>query len=406
MANLALSVLSGPKMQSAESGPRVQHKTGKLKKKHAVLWDNGPCDGHRSMCAPFTPAGARSLLLSWDRLGDARCQFPLESNANNDPLIAKYECHKHDTLNTNAKNRWHYVKVVAEDGERNKYRWLNEAGVGWMLHRTNDKSKLALGPDCPYFNTTRHVEIIADPLVAVRALKFQGELYHKLPAAHSAPPMLPTDYFRLARSRDIVSQRQILAKYRMAPTTPVDLLLHALDRATFHKTRDGAIRARAVVVSGSPSPTFNGVYSAKSSEGVYGFYKLNGYCLQNNTSGDCWQLVDETDRVHAWCSNCRSSGLPTGTREWHYKTAGTGADFRLTVTALPVLSAPFQRQVSEAADCARQWARVLGGFANGGSSELVRFLGQFVGLRRMLGRVLLQYYSPFTASSFTVVTWK
>ena len=71
---------------------------------------------------------------------------------------------RYDTVNTYAKNRWHYVEVTAVAGNYYNYRWSNEAGVAWGLTRTNDKSKLALGPDCPYFDTTahRHVEVLAD----------------------------------------------------------------------------------------------------------------------------------------------------------------------------------------------------------------------------------------------------
>ena len=83
---------------------------------------------------------------------------------------------RYDTL---GKNLWYYVEVsVADSGNMNHYLWSNKAGRSWRMTRTNEKSKLTLGPDCPYFHTEpnrRHVEIIRDHPTGVRALKFLGK---------------------------------------------------------------------------------------------------------------------------------------------------------------------------------------------------------------------------------------
>ena len=69
--------------------------------------------------------------------------------------------------------------------------------------------------------------------------------------------------------------------------------------------------------------------------------------------------------------------------------------FQFTVSALPLLPS-----LEEGDECVRQWGRVLGGFSSGGESELTEFLRKFLGLRRMIGRILLMYYCPFTAGSW------
>ena len=238
--------------------------------------------------------------------------------------------------------------------------------------------------------------------------------------------MRPKDYFQLTRCRDIVCQRQILSQYGMPPTTPVEVAVRGISRATtFHKTIpgfpvDGSSRlAKAVVVSGSPLPAFNGVYSAVSCDGVYGFYQSNGTRLVDKGRLDRWHLEYKDGTVHAWSSTWYNSGLPTGKREWRYISGQDGLPlldggahhgpwiaFDLTVTALPLLTAQFHQQMKQADDCMRQWARVLGGeytyteHGNDKASEaLAAFMRKYVGLRRMLGRVLLLYYSPLTTDS-------
>ena len=129
-----------------------------------------------------------------------------------------------------------------------------------------------------------------------------------------------------------------------------------------------------MVVSGSPLPAFNGVYSTVLCDGVYGFYQTNGTRLVDKGRLNRWHLEHGDGHVHAWSSTWYNSGLPAGKREWRYCSGTDGLPlldaggrhgrwiaFDLTVTALPLLPDQFHQQMEQAADCVRQWARLLGG---------------------------------------------
>ena len=145
----------------------------------------------------------------------------------------------------------------------------------------------------------------------------QQQYFYKLPAAHSAT-MPPEDYFRLTRTRDIFCQEEILSRYVTTTTTPlVELVKQTIGCASFHTTRDGRCMAKAVVVTGSPLPAFNGVYSARSCH-VHAFFHPNGKRLVDKGNSKRWHLEHPNGNVHAWSSSWFNSGLPTGTREWRY----------------------------------------------------------------------------------------
>ena len=129
--------------------------------------------------------------------------------------------------------------------------------------------------------------------------------YDKLPAAHSRPPMSPQDYFHLARCRDIVSQRQILSKHGIPPTTPVEVVIDGISQATtFYKTLpgfpvDGHDKlSMAVVVSGSPLPVFNGVYSAVLCDGVYAYMCVHTHLCFDLTTQPIIKLVEMNKLPH------------------------------------------------------------------------------------------------------------
>jgi hypothetical protein len=61
-------------------------------------------------------------------------------------LLGNYECHKYDA---EGKNDYHYVTISKVNDTTLK--WSNRAGVSWMLSLIDDKTKLDVGNDCPYF---------------------------------------------------------------------------------------------------------------------------------------------------------------------------------------------------------------------------------------------------------------
>ena len=63
------------------------------------------------------------------------------------PIVGDYENHTYD--GTPNKNDWHYVTISKVNDTTLK--WTNRAGASWTLTTTDDKRKLAVGNDCPYF---------------------------------------------------------------------------------------------------------------------------------------------------------------------------------------------------------------------------------------------------------------
>ena len=61
-------------------------------------------------------------------------------------ILGNYECHKYDA---EGKNDWHYVTISKVNDTTLK--WSNRACVSWTLSLTEDKAKLDVGSDCPYF---------------------------------------------------------------------------------------------------------------------------------------------------------------------------------------------------------------------------------------------------------------
>ena len=62
-------------------------------------------------------------------------------------IIGNYECHLYDN---GGKNDWHYVTI--REVSEGTFKWINRAGVSWILKTTFDKTKLEVGQDCPYYN--------------------------------------------------------------------------------------------------------------------------------------------------------------------------------------------------------------------------------------------------------------
>ena len=84
-------------------------------------------------------------LVLWDECFGGRIAFSVDGN---DPtIIGDYENHLYDVK---GKNDWHFVDISRIDDKRLK--WKNRAGVSWTLTVTDDKSKLDVGSDCPYYS--------------------------------------------------------------------------------------------------------------------------------------------------------------------------------------------------------------------------------------------------------------
>ena len=80
------------------------------------------------------------------------------------------------------KAPWQYAEVSVT--RKGCYRWENEAGETWRMDRTENKSKLRLGRDSPYFSHCRYVKICRDDIIGVRALKVKDEEVGFLIAIH------------------------------------------------------------------------------------------------------------------------------------------------------------------------------------------------------------------------------
>ena len=64
-----------------------------------------------------------------------------------DALVGTYENHQYDN---GGKNAWHYVTLTHLQGK--VLQWKNTAGVIWTLSLTEDRTRLAVGTNCPYYN--------------------------------------------------------------------------------------------------------------------------------------------------------------------------------------------------------------------------------------------------------------
>jgi hypothetical protein len=70
-------------------------------------------------------------------------------------LLGNFECRAFD--GTSNKNNWHYVTVFPLSGQ--SVLWGNRAGVSWLMHLTTDRNRLAIGPDCTYYNVYKEAKI-------------------------------------------------------------------------------------------------------------------------------------------------------------------------------------------------------------------------------------------------------
>lgn len=91
-------------------------------------------------------------------------------------LLGKYECHKYD--GTSAKNDYHYVTVSKiSDVE---VLWTTKAGAIWKLTATQEREKLAVGPECPYFKAGyTFARIVREGSQMSGIIGPCGELYEK-----------------------------------------------------------------------------------------------------------------------------------------------------------------------------------------------------------------------------------
>jgi len=111
----------------------------------------------------------------------------LNSNSNNNSnnnnsdtfvtsILGKYECHEYDE---EGKNDWHYVTISQVNNSTLK--WSNRAGVSWTLYLTEDKTKLDVGRDSPYFKDGhREVTVVWERGQILGLMGPGNELYRKL----------------------------------------------------------------------------------------------------------------------------------------------------------------------------------------------------------------------------------
>jgi hypothetical protein len=59
--------------------------------------------------------------------------------------------------NPGSKNDWQYVTVVKLSDQ--SAMWMNKAGANWMLNLTPDRNVLAVGSDCPYYDSYKQAAI-------------------------------------------------------------------------------------------------------------------------------------------------------------------------------------------------------------------------------------------------------
>jgi len=93
-------------------------------------------------------------------------------------ITGGYECHVYD--NSVNKNDWHYVSISRISDTR--FEWVNRAGVRWTLTATPERTKLAVGPECPYFNAgynTATVVWAGDGVLGIHGPN--NQLYEKTP---------------------------------------------------------------------------------------------------------------------------------------------------------------------------------------------------------------------------------
>ncbi len=94
-----------------------------------------------------------------------------------DALIGTYENHQYDD---GGKNDWHFVTLTHAGGTN--LTWTNRAGATWTLTLTDDRTKLAVGRDCPYYNdghTICTVEFTSDGNTVTALLGPGNERYDR-----------------------------------------------------------------------------------------------------------------------------------------------------------------------------------------------------------------------------------
>ena len=69
-------------------------------------------------------------------------------------IVGHYE---HYPVSPNTKNDWHYVSLVKLNDQ--SALWMNNAGVNWLLNLTQDRNLLAIGSDCPYFDSYKSAQV-------------------------------------------------------------------------------------------------------------------------------------------------------------------------------------------------------------------------------------------------------